>query len=582
MYSVSESYKKAIASNIRGDQALKGEITLASEKDTEATEEGGATEEKKIQIDGSNIVQGTVSYKAQCTSGSGISVGDVTAAELDFGLITDLGNPYSLDGARVTLSYGLVTDSDGTGVDTWEWVPLGTFYVTDIERKPGYVQLTALDGFIRMDVPLGSCITTGVPGDILQSCCSNAGLTASLSNISQFPNHTMRVSLPDRSEVETLRDCAMWICQLLSCAGRINREGMFELVPLHSASVRTISADERTGTTTVSDSVQKITKATMTVDNVDYTAGDGGQTLELQENPFLSGMDAASVQDALDAILAEITKVEYTPMSCSLFGDPSLMPGDYVKLTDTASLVERPMSLITSMTWSFRGTHSLVSDGSSDMLRTSYSQSNKAVSALKAAAEAARKLAVAANDSTELLKNVVGGNVLIRQTAGETNEILIMDSIDPEKAVKIWRWNMGGLGYSDNCTGADNPERQYTVAITMDGAVSADFVKTGLLTSLNGVSWINMDTGAFSFAGGALYYDGISETLTIGAPGSEIQTVYTNDRISFQRNGEEVAYISGADNKLYIRYVNAIESLSIGKFIFQPRTNGNLSLVKED
>lgn len=43
---------------------------------------------------------------------------------------------------------------------------------------------------------------------------------------------------------------------------------------------------------------------------------------------------------------------------------------------------------------------------------------------------------------------------------------------------------MGGLGYSDNCTGADNPTREYDVAMTMDGAINANFIKTGKLDAM--------------------------------------------------------------------------------------------------
>ena len=42
---------------------------------------------------------------------------------------------------------------------------------------------------------------------------------------------------------------------------------------------------------------------------------------------------------------------------------------------------------------------------------------------------------------------------------------------------------MGGLGYSDNVTGADNPNREYDVAMTMDGAINANFVRTGKLSA---------------------------------------------------------------------------------------------------
>lgn len=723
MYAVTEDYKKAVASNMRDGQALNGQITL--------------TDDTVIDLSNDNLVQGTVTYKAQCVSGSDLGVSDVTAAQLSFWLVSERnlynahdladgttaaeadsngwitvtqetanestvwktyqpkistklkpdtqyalvveiaeaeitgdahlepngyngGNdsensqfisrdghspkvelvpgttvllvttqsdvsaenckymirsfvqwnagstgrvkfrisvladttitadsftympyisPYSLDGARVTMSYGIVIGAAEDGDSIWEWVPLGTFYVTEIERKANYVQLTALDSFVRMDVPIGSTIVSGSPSNILLSCCANAGIAADLSNIGTFPNSELAVSLAENSDVETIRDCVMWICQFLACFGRISRDGVFELVHLHSEPVRTISPDERSGTTTVSDSYEKVTQVTMSVGEHEYTSGTTGHSMSLEENPFFGDLDEDTIQTALDDILAEITQAEYIPMSCALFGDPALMPGDYIILSDTSALAGDPTSLITEVTWTFRGTHSIKAAGSSDLLRTNYSRSGKSLSALKTATETARRLALAANDSAQLLNTALGGNVLIRQTEGERNEILIMDNIDPEKAVKIWRWNMGGLGYSDNCEGADNPIRQYHVAITMDGAVSAEFIKTGLLMSLTGTSWINMDSGAFSFGDGALYYDGTTGELTVGSPDSDITTVYTADRISFQRAGEEIAYISGTENMLFIRHVNVIDTLRIGKFAWLPRESGNLSML---
>ena len=137
---------------------------------------------------------------------------------------------------------------------------------------------------------------------------------------------------------------------------------------------------------------------------------------------------------------------------------------------------------------------------------------------------------------------------------------------------------MGGFGYSNNCTGADNPDREYKVALTMDGAVSADFVKTGILQSQSGSTWIDMDNGNFNFGG--MYYDNGTGQLTIGSPDSTLQTVYMGGKISFRSDGEEVAYISGASNRLYIRYAYITESLRIGGFAFVPRRSGNLSLIR--
>ena len=149
-------------------------------------------------------------------------------------------------------------------------------------------------------------------------------------------------------------------------------------------------------------------------------------------------------------------------------------------LTTTIDEVE---SILTHTTWRYRGPQEIKAVGKSGLLRGVQAQQSKTVSSIRAIAKAAQDLAQAANQSTQLINDAIGGHVLIRREPGGTNEILIMDHEDPAQAVKIWRWNMGGLGYSDNVVGADNPAREYTVAMTMDGAINAEFVKTGKLAA---------------------------------------------------------------------------------------------------
>ncbi len=147
-------------------------------------------------------------------------------------------------------------------------------------------------------------------------------------------------------------------------------------------------------------------------------------------------------------------------------------------LTTTIDEVE---SILTHTSWRYRGPHEIRAVGKSGLLRGVQAQQQKTVSSIQAIAKAAQDIAQAANQSTQLINDAIGGHVLIRREPGGTNEILIMDHPDPDQAVKIWRWNLGGLGYSDNVTGADNPAREYDVAMTMDGAINADFVRTGKL-----------------------------------------------------------------------------------------------------
>ena len=58
------------------------------------------------------------------------------------------------------------------------------------------------------------------------------------------------------------------------------------------------------------------------------------------------------------------------------------------------------------------------------------------------------------------------------------DEILIMDTDDIATAKKVWRWNKGGLGYSS--TGYNGP---FALAMTQDGQIVADFVKTGTMSA---------------------------------------------------------------------------------------------------
>ena len=104
--------------------------------------------------------------------------------------------------------------------------------------------------------------------------------------------------------------------------------------------------------------------------------------------------------------------------------------------------------------------------------------------------------------ATELITGNLGGYVVIHDANGdgEPDEILIMDTDDITTATKVWRWNQNGLGYSS--TGYAGT---YGTAMTADGEIVADFVKTGTLNAdlikagvisdVQGNSTINMSDG---------------------------------------------------------------------------------------
>lgn len=65
--------------------------------------------------------------------------------------------------------------------------------------------------------------------------------------------------------------------------------------------------------------------------------------------------------------------------------------------------------------------------------------------------------------------------------------------------------------------------------------------------------------------------------MTIGQKDNPMQTQYSSDKVSFLMNGQEVAYLS--NSKLHITQAEIVQRMQIGKFTFEPQTNGNMSLT---
>lgn len=78
-------------------------------------------------------------------------------------------------------------------------------------------------------------------------------------------------------------------------------------------------------------------------------------------------------------------------------------------------------------------------------------------------------------NATQLITGNQGGYIVMSPSE-KPQEIFIMDTPDMNTARKVWRWNLSGLGYSS--TGINGP---FALAMTMDGAIVADFITTGVL-----------------------------------------------------------------------------------------------------
>ena len=111
-------------------------------------------------------------------------------------------------------------------------------------------------------------------------------------------------------------------------------------------------------------------------------------------------------------------------------------------------------------------------------------------------------LQTAIGKATGLITGQSGGYVVVStdSESGQPYELLILDAPSIDEAVNVWRWNVGGLGFSHN--GYNGP---YETAITADGQIVADFItsgslvaniiKAGVIQSQDGSSWWDLESG---------------------------------------------------------------------------------------
>lgn len=122
---------------------------------------------------------------------------------------------------------------------------------------------------------------------------------------------------------------------------------------------------------------------------------------------------------------------------------------------------------------------------------------------------------------------------------------------------------------------ATNDELQSAISTSMT-QLADSFTFT--FNNLRAVVDANDEYARTKFEAQERYIRFIDGKIILGVDGNELTLEQKNDRISFMDQGAEVAYFS--NKKLTVTDAHFLNALRIGNFEFQPRENGNLSLVK--
>ena len=161
----------------------------------------------------------------------------------------------------------------------------------------------------------------------------------------------------------------------------------------------------------------------------------------------------------------------------------------------------------------------------------------------------------AIKSATDRITGQTGGYIVLNpdNENGHPYELLILDNPNITEAVNVWRWNVGGLGFSSN--GYNGP---YETAITSDGQIVADFItagslvaniiKAGVLSSLDGSSYWNLETGEVVLRAYAStsYVESVSDRVTEIEDQKMLRLVISSSNGNIFKNGQIQTILSAS------------------------------------
>ena len=325
-------------------------------------------------FDEANIVSGSLSVTNKVSEGSEIKLGSVYTGELRAtfsGLNIARG---AWVGKAISLSEGLqLADT------TYEYVPLGTFYVSEAKHTAEGVEVVAYDAMTNFDKTASQTKIPAEGGayDYLKAACNACGVTLanSLANLMTFPNGDVRLNLHTDNDIETWRDVVGWIAQTLCAISTINRNGQLELRQYSMSSSMTIDETQRFTGCEFSDFATNYTGMSCVNIVTRHTvyksvSPDDGLTYNLGSNPFVQD-DFDLVQEIID----DFFTVSLTPFSAQMLGGAIFDLCDC--LTFTGGIAQGAVGGVMGYTWKYNGAYSVKGFGSNPALASAKSKTEK-------------------------------------------------------------------------------------------------------------------------------------------------------------------------------------------------------------
>lgn len=240
-----------------------------------------------------------------------------------------------------SLSYqeGAGYEFTASGVDKYEYVPLGEFFFdTPEQRRVANISCEALGGMQKFNVDVDEW-WAGLKwpmtrGQLLQRLCAEVGVTLKTAT---FPGSDVSIaSAPVAGNGFVGKDVLGWIAETACSYARMSRDGKLELMWFAQQNV-TLTRSQHFGDSPAEYTTPAVEALHVMVVNNDLgvmvPAGGSGNEYQVMDNPLLYGSTEAEIRGKAQSLYNRLIAFPaYTPNQVDAVCDWSIEPGDMIQV----------------------------------------------------------------------------------------------------------------------------------------------------------------------------------------------------------------------------------------------------------
>lgn len=489
-----------------------------------------------FEITDSDILLNGFKYETHSVDSDELQIGNMNSAVLEISLDNESGkfNNIKFAGAVLKPKIGIVLHSGEI-----EWINFGEFTVDEQPHTWSTIELTAYDNMVRLDIPFDYTIFPISIKALVETGITSAGLVC--NDYSMFPDLLVQTA-PSQDNL-TWRQVIMWCCQCAGINGIADELGNIKFGYYKKYTPEVLSGEDgeiivtEDGKTLVLDgylnadyelpasqryidgmSIDEediiITGHQFVVDDVAYPANAiTDYCLQTSDNQVFEALSEEDKNIVATTVNSFITGFTYRPFNSNIVSLPILQTLDSIDYKDEKG---RHYSIITNIEYQPNGVMNIQSKGKSAQAK-GYASLGSLTSGQKAiinridkdiektqnniAIEARTRMAI-----NEAMYNSMGF-YSTTVTNNDGSQIKYCHDKPLLKNSKIvYKITLEGTAWTTDYNG-DETVWQYGVDVNGNAVfstliannISADIIKSGILQSKNGASWINMNDGTFCF-----------------------------------------------------------------------------------